>query len=105
MLNRLKRSLVESFVGAICLGYLFAQGLIHLAYVVTAPLTGWISRKEYSALTLRPEISTRFYFQDALPELARAVSLLLLGYILLRWLYFNPVARETADNSLRPTQD
>lgn len=105
MLNRLKRSLVKSFVGAICLGYLFAQGLIHLAYIVTAPLAGWISRKEYKALTLRPEISARFYFQDALPELARAISLLLLGYILLRWLYFKPVTRETADTALRPAQD
>ncbi len=103
MLSRLKRSLVESFVGAICLGYLFAQGFIHLAYVLTAPIAGWISRKEYSAL-LKPEISTRFYFQDALPELARAASLLLLGYILLRWLYFKPVTSETAETAL-PAQD
>lgn len=92
---------MESFVGAICLGYLFAQGFIHLAYVLTAPLASWISRKEYGAL-VKPEIPTRFYFQDALPELARAASLLLLGYILLRWLYFKPVAPET---SLRAVQD
>jgi hypothetical protein len=104
LLNRLKRSLEESFVGAICLGYLFAQGFIHLAYVLTAPVAGWISRKEYSDLRLKSEISTKFYFQDALPELARAVSLLLLGYILLRWLYFKPVPREAAETALHPAQ-
>ena len=90
MLKRLKESLVESFVGAICLGYLFAQGLIHLAYMFIAPLAGWISRKEYRALTMTPEISTKFSFSGALPELAKAVGLLLLGYILLRWLYYKP---------------
>jgi hypothetical protein len=93
--NRLKKSLVESFVGAICLGYLFAQGLIHLAYALVAPLAGWISRKEYSALTMHPEISTKFSFEEVLPELARAVGLLLLGYILLRWLYYKPVVGVT----------
>ena len=82
---------MESFVGAISLGYLFAQGLIHLAYVFVEPIASWISRKEYSALTIRSEISTKFSFEESLAELARATSLLLLGYILLRWLYYKPV--------------
>jgi hypothetical protein len=102
LLDRLKRNLVESFVGAICLGYLFAQGLIHLAYVLVVPIADWISRKEYRALTSAPEISTRFRLQGALPELARAISLLLLGYILLRWLYFKPVTEKPPERTSHP---
>ncbi len=93
---------MESYVGAICLGYLFAQGLIHLAYVFVAPITGWISRKEYRALTLAPDVSTKLRLQDALPELASAISLLLLGYILLRWLYFTPVTEKPPERTSHP---
>jgi hypothetical protein len=44
---------------------------------------------------MHPEISTKFSFEEVLPELARAVGLLLLGYILLRWLYYKPVVGVT----------
>jgi hypothetical protein len=37
MFERLKKTLVKSFVGAIALGWVFAQGILHFAYVCSAP--------------------------------------------------------------------
>jgi hypothetical protein len=91
MLERLKRALVNSFVGAIALGWLFAQGILHFAYVFSAPVAGWLTRREYHGMV----VSTGFSLQDALPELVRSVSLLLVGYLLLRWLYYKPIESET----------
>lgn len=94
MLERLKKALVSSFVGTIALGWLFAQGLLHFAYVFSAPVAGWLTRREYRGFADQAKISTRFSFQDALPELARSVSLLLVAYLLLRWLYYKPLATD-----------
>jgi hypothetical protein len=92
MFDRLKRSLVESFVGAIALGWLFAQGIFHFANIFVAPVTAWIGRSEYRSLTGSASVSAGFLLQDAMPELFRSFFLLLIGYILLRWLYLKPAA-------------
>ena len=47
MLERLKRALVESFVGAIALGYLLAQGILHFVNIFASPIAGWVSRSYY----------------------------------------------------------
>ena len=96
MLSRLREVLVSSFVGAIALGFLFSQGILHFAYVFSAPVSGWLSRREYDGMLHRP--ATGFSLQDALPELVRSVSLLLIGYILLRWLYYKSPEPEAADS-------
>lgn len=96
MFERLKRALVESFVGAIALGWLFAQGILHFAFVFTAPLAGWISRHEYFAL-VAAKTPPGFWLRDSFLELARSSSLLLLGYVLLRWLYFKPLEKGTPE--------
>jgi hypothetical protein len=95
MFKRLKKTLVESYVGAIGLGWLFAQGILHFSFVFTAPLADWMSRTEYLGLTGRAAASAGFLFKDAVLELGRSFSLLLLGYVLLRWLYFKPLEKET----------
>jgi Zn-dependent protease len=95
MLERLKRALVNSFVGAIALGWLFAQAFLHFAYVFSAPLAGWLARREYHGMLGAGTVPTGFSLQDALPELVKSVSLLLLGYFLLRWLYYKPIEPET----------
>ncbi len=102
MLERLKKVLVNSFVGAIALGWLFAQGILHFAYVFSAPVAGWLTRREYHGMVDRATISTGFSLQDALPELVRSLSLLLVGYLLLRWLYYKPLQPETRES--RPEQ-
>jgi hypothetical protein len=38
MFERLKQSVVESYVGAIALGCLLAQSLVHFASIFTAPV-------------------------------------------------------------------
>jgi hypothetical protein len=98
MLERLKKVLVNSFVGAIALGWVFAQGILHFAYFFSAPVAGWLTRREYHEMTLdRTTTPTAFSLQDALPELARSVSMLLVGYVLLRWLYYKPSEPDTRE--------
>lgn len=99
MFSRLRRVLVESYVGAIALGWLFAQGLLHVASIFSAPVAGWIMRNEYSGLMMgRGSLA-----QDALPELVKSVALLLLWYILLRWLYFKPLPSDATTSQLEGT--
>lgn len=87
MIDRMKRALVESYVGAIALGYVFAQSIGHLAGIFATPIGGWISRTEYGGLVPHSSALPGFSLEDALPELIRFLLLLLLGVVLLRWLY------------------
>ena len=98
MFKRLKRALVTSFVGAIALGWVFAQVILHFAYIFSAPIAGWLMRREYRGMTERANTATGFSLQDALPELVRSFSLLLVGYFLLRWLFFKPLEQETTES-------
>ena len=96
-MRKLKRAIVESFVGAVALGYLLAEGIMSVVGIFTAPLSSWIARKDYGSVT---HISSEFSFSYAWPQAARAIGLLVLFYILLRWLYFAPVETPiTADTS------
>jgi hypothetical protein len=61
MLERLRETLVQTYVGAIGLGYLLAHCVMHLAGVVTTPLGKWITRREYGDLLQRPPVSLSFY--------------------------------------------
>jgi hypothetical protein len=104
MFERLKKNLVDSFVGAIALGWIFAQGILHFADIFSAPFADCIMRREYPELVNHATRPTSFSLQDALPELARSVCLLALGYILLRWLYFKPVDKGTSEPTPRSEQ-
>jgi len=86
MLERLRSVLVSSFVGAIALGWIFAQGILHFAYMFSAPIASWVTRREYHGMVDR--VNAGFSLHEALPELAKSVLLLLVGYFLLRWLYY-----------------
>ena len=94
MLKRLRKVLIESFVGAIALGYVFAQTILHFAWVLAAPVTGYFTRREYPGIIEHAAAPRGFSLQDAVPPLARACALLILGYVLLRWLYFKPLGEE-----------
>lgn len=96
MLERLKKALVESFIGAIGLGYLLATIISHLANILASPIAGWVSRKEYGAFAAKAAELGAFSYQEALPELARFAVILLVWYLLVRWLYFTPLERKTA---------
>jgi len=97
MLRRLKRVLVKSFIGAIGLGYLFAQAILYLVNVFTAPLAVWSTQKTYQGLISRSTSSTGLPLEAALPQVVGFLVLLLLWYGLLRWLYFTPFTPETCE--------
>jgi hypothetical protein len=98
MLKRLKKVLVNSFIGAIALGWVFAQGILHFAYVFSAPVAGWLTRREYHGMVGSANAFTSFSLKDALPELIRSLVLLLAGYLLLRWLYYKSLEAEASDS-------
>ena len=90
MIERLKEALVESFVGAIALGYLLAQCILHFVNIFASPITGWISRNQYRAIMPGGAALPSFSFKDAVPDLTKFVVLFLVWYLLVRWLYFTP---------------
>jgi hypothetical protein len=93
MFDRLKRSLVDSFVGALALGWLFAWAILDFVSIFSAPVTNWITRNEYR--TMQSSATVGLLLRDALPYLVSSVVLFLIGYILLRWLYFKPQTEST----------
>ena|SRR5712692_7328544 len=104
MFERLKRTLVQSYVGAIALGYLFAQGILHFVNIFTSPFAGWVMRNQYREFIARTTAPPGFSLQDALPELIKFFLLLLVWYVLLRWLYFNPLKKEASESAPNPEQ-
>lgn len=102
MLEQLRHALVKSYVGAIALGWIFAQAILHFAFMFSTPVASWLMRREYGPFMNRPQLPTGFSLQDALPELIKCLALFLIGYLLLRWLYFKPLREET---SALPSQD
>jgi hypothetical protein len=104
MFDRLKRALVESYVGAIALGYLFAEAILHFVNIFASPVASWVSRKQYGEFVSRTTVATGFSPQDALPELVRFFLLLLVWYVLMRWLYFKPLNKETSQPVPNPEQ-
>lgn len=90
MLEQIKKALVDSYIGAIGLGWMFAQTILHFAYIFSAPITGWLTRRQYHGF-VEHETVRGFLLRDSLPELLKFSSLLIVGYLLLRWLYFEPL--------------
>ena len=102
MLDRLKRVLVESFIGAIALGYLFAQAVLHFVNIFAAPIVGWASQKTYQGIVPRTTATTGLPLEAALPQLVSFVVLLLIWYVLVRWLYFAPPKRDALEPAPNP---
>jgi len=97
MFERLKRALVESYVGAIALGYALSQCILHFVNIFASPVVGWIERNELRDVVPGGAKLARFSLADALPDLARFVFLILVWYLLLRWLYFAPVKNTASE--------
>lgn len=101
-MNKLKAALVESFVGTVALGWMFALAIEHFANAFAAPWRMWTTRRIFSS-GLRPATNLNFSLQDAAPDLIVGVLLVLIGLALLRWLYFKPIGRAEL-TSARPDQ-
>jgi large-conductance mechanosensitive channel len=102
MLERIKKALVESFVGVIVVGSLFASGILSFVGGITTPfatwLTEWIQQAKGSVLLQTPP--PQFPFLAFVREWITAVLILLVAFLLLRWLYIEPCATVSSD----PTQ-
>jgi hypothetical protein len=63
MSNRFKQALVESYIGAIGLGYLFAQCVLHFVSLFALPLTAWVSREMGAKHSFPDEpLATNFFY-------------------------------------------
>jgi hypothetical protein len=107
MLNRLKSALVKSYAGAIAVGWLVAQGLTDVSSIFTVPITQWLTRRitaDSLDLYRAPQNST-FPYLLAIPPLIRAALILLIAFLLLRWLYFPAAQRQGQDETSKLEQD
>ena len=107
MLKRLRQVLVESFIGAIALGWILAQSISHLTASFTSPLATWVMHKEVQAFqNSAPQSSWAGWGNDALQrgilELVRAIALFLVCYVLLRWLYYKPLPEASIEQTQNP---
>lgn len=99
MFKRIKQALVESYIGAIALGYLLAEVVVHFTGIFSAPVASWAEQKTVSSWTSGISHSPArpaFGISDSLPEVLNFLLLLLFWYILLRWLYFEKPARQSS---------
>ncbi|SRR5579884_2333713 len=103
MLERLRSILVESFVGAIGLGFLISQTLAHFANTLAYAASNWLVQSS----SINGVMVRRFNAETIIVEFVRGVFLLLVGYLLLYWLYFFPrrVRHEQHDQPPEPTQN
>lgn len=97
MLKRVKKALVESYVGAIALGYLLAEAILYFAGIFSAPVATWLADRRSAAIMNRPPISTTaLSLQAAFPQIINFLVLIFVWYILFRWLYFDSADEESA---------
>jgi hypothetical protein len=75
---------VESYVGAIALAYLFAQGVLHFVNIFASPIAGGTRESNMGHLRRATASAAGLPLEAALPELIRFFLLLLLWFFLLR---------------------
>jgi hypothetical protein len=93
MFKAIKRNLVQSYVGAVGLGSLLAQCVTHFVNIFVMPIASFVSHREWDSV-VQHSGHDGFSLAPALPELIRFSVLLLVFYVLLRWLYYAPVERQ-----------
>jgi predicted Kef-type K+ transport protein len=104
MFKRLKRGLVESYVGAIALGYLLAESVLYLMYVVAAPVTAWAAQQRYRTPASSQIFWANLARADAIEPLVKFILLLVFWYVLFRWLYLSAPKEGTPTSTAADTQ-
>lgn len=97
MLKSLKRAVTESYIGAIALGWLLAQDILHFVGIFATPVGEWVSQRVYPGLRSQTGGPHGISFELGLPEVVRFVLILVIWYVLLRWLYFGASNKPEAD--------
>lgn len=96
MLKRIKRALVDSYIGAIGLGYLLAEVILYFISIFSSPVASWITQRQTAEFMKQPPTAINLPLLRALPPAIDFVLLLVLWYVLLRWLYLGKPAKETS---------
>jgi|SRR5271156_4510840 len=104
MFERLRRTLVESYVGAIGLGYLLADCILRFVNIFSSPVATWLARNEFREFRAPAAAPASFELQPALPEAISFFLILVVWYFLLRWLYFKPLQKTSTDLAPSPEQ-
>jgi hypothetical protein len=102
MIDRLKRVLVESFIGAIALGYLLAEVVLYFVRVFDSPISAWAARNLYRGLVPGATASSGSPLQAAASPAVAFILLSVVWYLLLRWLYFTSLKKE--ESATNPEQ-
>ncbi|HKW88849.1 MAG TPA: hypothetical protein VJN21_08840 [Candidatus Acidoferrales bacterium] len=98
MLERIKRAVVESYIGAIALGYLLAAVILNFVRIFATPLSVWVAETHHRGEL--PSVPTAsFTFQDAYPEIVEFVLSLVLWYLLFYWLYMKAARAEKSQTA------
>jgi hypothetical protein len=93
MLERFKTALVDSYVVAIALGWLFAMGITRFVGIFIEPITVWMTRRQSWSIYSSNSPSPALPFQLVFSQLLTSAAYLLIVDGLLRWLYY-PVAKK-----------
>jgi hypothetical protein len=93
---------VESFIGAIALGYTLAEIMLHFVSVFASPVAMWATRNLLRGFVPGSGTPLHSPLQAALSPAISFVLLLLVWYFLLRWLYFTPIKSEA---EIKPTPE
>jgi hypothetical protein len=104
MLERLKTALVDSFVGAIALGWILAMGITRFVAIFVEPATVWVTRRQNWEIYSASSPSAAFPFQLVLSQLLTAAGYLLIGYGLLRWLYYPAAEKQDQEDMPEPDE-
>lgn len=104
MLKRMKKALVESYVGAIALGYVLAEVIFAFANIFASPIENWVDQVDYQRLTRVEFPSATIQFHEAWPPLVRCLSYLIVGYILFRWLYLESATSDEREPTATPQE-
>lgn len=103
MVDRMKKALIDSFVGAIAVAWLFAEGIMSLVASFTAPLSNWLIERmrwqQSPAFSRAFENQPPFPFAMAIPQLIAAVLFLVVAYLLFRWLFLAPCEKERLEGT------
>src|SRR5215468_2788570 len=87
MLDRVRRSLVDSYIGAIALGLLMAELVSHLVNIFEVPIASWIVRNLHPEFYAGKGLGTAFSLRESVPDLTKFVLKLVIWLLCLRWLY------------------
>lgn len=101
MFRRMRTALTESFAGAILVAWVMSDGVVRLLEGLSMPLLNWVSQQQGGAASAAQQpLLLRLTLYQALEGLGDAAVLLVVGYLLLRWLYYPPKEPQAGERTM-----